>query len=536
MLLNQQDPQELLLNDFKLKAETSGNPIIKDLYSLTIQGKLKRIGKYKDQPSFDKILALGLQCAVISDNGSDNGAIISYFLKKGADPTRATSTLVNFKRATWPVFHSCSRYSDRPRDDYGDNHDESDDTDSHYDCEEECLDAAQILDDCTTTYGDDQGTEGYIPNLNGKTTALHIAALIGNVDIIKKLLRKSGENISSQMFETESSPLLIAAWLGNMKVVKALLPYEKQFPVQGRLFTPLQAASARGHLDIVKFLLRERDVNEASGGYPTALCAASRHGQIEVAKLLIEHGAKVNPQSMWVVETPLSNAIIHAQFEAIQFLLQFEATFNPALLLQTYYSIDDEALEIVLKHALKRQEAEWRYNALCIQCYFGDYDDVCNLLSEMSNLQQLDESDYKDLGDDGPLVIAIKYHHKRIVELLLITDTPCFFRGNVVLAAVESGDNDMIRLALEDPTKSHLLYGNVANGIAAFVAAIKRYNYSAAHKIWKYLHTLNGPIIDAPDDVKQLVLDRMRNAEKAYRKAETEFLECWKLQMTLPET
>ncbi|KAJ6116205.1 hypothetical protein N7523_005528 [Penicillium sp. IBT 18751x] len=470
----------------------------------------------------------------MSGNMRSNGAMISYFLKKGADPTRTTSTLVNFKRATWSVFHSCSRYSDTYSDTYSDKRDESDDIDSHYDSEEE--DTDQNIEDCTTVYGDDQGAEGHVPNLNEKATALHIAAIIGDADIVGKLLHKAGKYFRSRISETESSPLLIAAWLGNMKVVKALLPYEDQFPVKGMLFTPLQAASARGHCDIVEFLLQERDVNEASGAYPTALCAASRHGQIEVAKMLIEHGAEVNPQSVRVVETPLSNAILYAQFAAIQFLLQEGAIFSPALLLEHHESIEEEALEIVMEHALNRQEAKWRYNALCIQCRFGDYDEVCNLLSgrkEMSKLRQLDESDYKNLGHDVPLVIAIKYHHKTIVELLLETDTPIFFRGNIVLAAVKSGDNEMIRLVLADPTKSHLLFDNLEDGVAAFNTAIEMSNYSAAGEIWKYMHELDGPSIDVPDEVMQLVQTQLKNAKKGYIEAKTEYQRCRRLNKTL---
>lgn len=531
MLICQQDIRELLLDDLKLTAKTSGNPIIKNLYSLTINGNLeevkKIIEKYKDHRSFDKILDLGLQCAVMNGNKGGNRAIISYFLEKDADPTRATSTLVNFKRATWPVFHSSSRYSDT----YSHKHDESDDIDSHY-AEEE--DIEQNDDDCTTIYGDDQRAQGYVPNLNKKVTALHIAAIIGDADIVGELLCKAGKYFRSRISETESSPLLIAAWLGNLKVVEALLPYEEQFPVQGLLFTPLQAASAQGHRDIVDFLLlQKRDVNEASGVYPTALCAASRHGQIEVAKMLIEHGAEVNPQSVRVVETPLSNAILYVQFEAIRFLLQEGAIFNSALLLEDNGSIEEEALDIIMEHALNRQEAKWRYNALCIQCHFGNYDEVCNLKKEMSKLHQLDESDYKNLGHDGPLVIAIKYGHKEIVKLLLETDTPLFFRGNIVLAALKSGDNDMIRLALADPTKSHLLFDNLEDGVAACNVAIKMYNYSAAGKIWKYMHELDGPSIDVPDDVKQLVQNRLKNAKKAYIEAKTNYWRCWGLNKAL---
>ncbi|KAJ6125813.1 hypothetical protein N7471_010306 [Penicillium samsonianum] len=307
---------------------------------------------------------------------SGNEVIVSHFLKRGADPTRATSTLINFKRATWPIFHPHSKYSD--------NHYESDDCSNdefNNEAGDEYSNIDRDNDDCGTEYGDDDQIAGYIPSMNGKTTALHIAALIGNASTIKKLLRKARDDFGSQVFQTESSPLIIAAWLGNTGVVKALLPYESQFSFKGFLHTPLQAASARGHLDIVKFLLRERDVNIASGGYPTPLCAASRHGKITVAALLIKHGAEVNPQSARVLDTPLSNAMINSQFEAIRFLLRKGAMFNPALLLEKYCRINEEALVIVLQHAMEKQQAEWRYNALCIQCRFGDYDyEVTGLL------------------------------------------------------------------------------------------------------------------------------------------------------------
>ena len=532
--------RQLLLNDFRVRAEASGEGIITDLYNLTITGSFTK--EYferhdKEQPSFSKLLTLGLQCVVMSDQ-ENNKPIISYLLEQGADPTRAYGTLINFKRATWPIFHEHSKYDDthyESDDCFDDEFVDKANENSNDDADDESLNTDRDNDDCATAYGVEEA-DGYIPSLNGKTTALHIAALLGNVATINNLLREAREDFRKEMSETQSSPLIIAAWLGNMNIVEALLPYEQQFSFYGFLHTPLQAASARGHLHIVEFLLPIPNADRASGGYPTPLSAASRHGKIEVASLLIDHGANVNPQSIDVLDSPLSNAMINSQYETIRFLLQKGAMFNPSLMLKRYVSIDEEALLIVMEHAKERQEAEWCYNALCIQCRLDRHEDVRNLLSnrtEMSKLNQLDHNRYDSLGDNGPLVIAIKYHHSILVNLLLQTEIPSIFRGNVVLAAVESGNNDIISSTLADPRKSHLVCDKCENGLDAFIAAVRCEKYSTASTIWEYIKDAPYEKSDALEDVKELAQERLKSAKRVYQKARKKYTTCGRLNNAL---
>lgn len=556
MPLKPSEIQDLLLNDFRLTSERSSESnarsekskkliireIIQELYCLTIEPDLndtkdyfesscfnRKDAKDDDQPSPDQILALGLQCAVMSRDKS----MIEYLLEKGADPICADDTLINFKRATWPIFHIHSKYSD--------DHFESDSPIE--DKSEKDYDSDMENDDSASYYGDSEKIQGCLPRVNGGTTALDIAALIGDSSTVKMLLPPTKKTFEHQMPETANNPLITAAWVGNLTVLKALLRHEEHFPPDA-LGTPLHAASARGHLDIVRWLtakkyIRERDINRACGHYGTPLCAASCHGRIEVAKFLITHGARVNLGRSVVEDTALSNAVLNSQLETIQLLLDNGALFNPALLLADYVEIDEEALNVVKDHANMNEEAKWRYNALCIQCFIGDYTEVQNLLEnekEMSKLEQLNDTDYGDLGSEGPLVIAIKYGHKRLVDLLIQTVSPWILRGNVALAAVKSGNNDIILSVLAHPKKCHLACAECENSIPALRYAIDSENYGIACQVYQSIYEESEKslgIIDALVDAKELAQRKLKEVGDTYKIAENQYTGCMELNRAL---
>lgn len=538
-----------MLNDFRLRSERSARynarskesnkllirEVIQRLYCLTIEPDLNDMKDYfepccfdrkdakdQDQPTFDQLLVLGLQCAVMSRDKS----MIEYFLEKGADPICANDTLINFQRATWSIFHRHSEYND--------NHSDSDspiedisETDSHSDMKN---------DDCNSCFGDDDEIEGCLPVVNGGTTALDIAALIGELSTVKMLLPPPKKTFQHRMPNTANNPLITAAWVGNITVVKELLRHENYLPA-GHPETPLHAASARGHLDIVQYLIakphiRERDINRACGGYGTPLCAASRHGQIKVAKYLIRRGAEVK-------NTALSGAVLNSQLKTIQLLLDNGAFFDPDLLVEEYRDSNEKALDIIEGHANRNKEAKWRYNALCIKCYTGDYTGVQNLLEnrkEMSKLEQLNDTDYRDLGSNGPLVIAIRYGYTSLFDLLLGAATPSILRGNIVLAAVKSRNNHIISLVLAYPKKFHLACEECVNGVPALCSAIDGENYDIACKVYQSICEESEKSLGTIDALiyakgpAQLKLEKVKDM---YQRAKNRYTECMKLNQTL---
>lgn len=341
-----------------------------------------------------------------------------------------------------------------------------------------------------------------------------------------------------------NNPLITAAWIGNITVLKKLLRHEESF-CPDRLGTPLHAASARGHLDIVRYLIakkhiRERDINGLHSFYDTPVCAASCHGRFEVVKFLILHGAEVN-LGRAVQTTALSSAVLNVHKETIQLLLENGAFFYPALLLLDSINIDKKALSLIEDYANKSEEAKWRYNALCIKCYFGDYTGVKSLLENekaMSKLEQLDDADYEDLGSEGPLVMAIRFGYKRVLDLLLEAATPPILQGNIVLAALQSGNNDIIQSVLAHPEKCHLACQECENGVPALQYAIERGNYETAYKVYQSIYEQSEKsekslaIINTQIDVKHLA-QKLQDLEDTYTRAKNEYIGCMEFNQKL---
>lgn len=309
MPISDSEVQKLLWNDFRSENSEKATKL-RDIFSNHDLSSIEEVfGQDCEWNGLElkEMLDLGLQCAVIIN--PDGDTVTDYLLRRGANPIHVSNAVIKLKRATWPLFHP---YSDTK---YADEHDPDDESEDEQD--------DRHNGDELDIYESHDAWEGGVPQLLERTTALHIAALIGKaattqklLEATMKLLKKSTENQKDAMTDfktcisvTGNSPLVTAAWMGKIDIVKLFLPYQAHIPGSGWLRTPLHAASARGHLDIVKLLIEgksgSKKINNAAGWYGTPLCAASCHGQIEVAKFMIKNCASINPRAESELETPL---------------------------------------------------------------------------------------------------------------------------------------------------------------------------------------------------------------------------------------
>ncbi|XP_050307400.1 uncharacterized protein LOC126744096 [Anthonomus grandis grandis] len=201
----------------------------------------------------------------------------------------------------------------------------------------------------------DNGAEFNVKDENNNT-ALHMAAMEGHDDVVKKLL--SIPKIAQHINETNGNqiaPLHLAAYYGFDKTVKCLLEKNAKVDVRGlNDMTPLHCAAQSNHYNIVKILLNAKaDVNAltsfknsaiyfaAANGFERIvkllllqnpkpnidivdefnrkpLCAPTEFGFYKIVKLLLSHGAKPNGSNA------LLAAAMHGHIETVKLLLEYD--------------------------------------------------------------------------------------------------------------------------------------------------------------------------------------------------------------------
>ncbi|CAK4087938.1 unnamed protein product [Aphanomyces euteiches] len=126
------------------------------------------------------------------------------------------------------------------------------------------------------------------------------------------------DNMVDQTFLNEHSALLKAAALGHANVVRYL------FAIDGINLgeTALHFATKKGRLEIVRMLLDHDgiEVNLSNEVNESALHYASSNGYVEIARLLLERGVHINAQSK-TGYTALHNAIVRRKSNIVQALL-----------------------------------------------------------------------------------------------------------------------------------------------------------------------------------------------------------------------
>lgn len=99
--------------------------------------------------------------------------------------------------------------------------------------------------------------------LEGKETALLIAATYGDLAVLKHLIQNTPCNKNARTFQERNTALLLAAKHGYIKIVKYLIEhnYANKEEKNRHGHTALILSIKEGHVDIVKFLLLEAGVN-----------------------------------------------------------------------------------------------------------------------------------------------------------------------------------------------------------------------------------------------------------------------------------
>jgi len=151
------------------------------------------------------------------------------------------------------------------------------------------------------------------------TRALIAAVKSGKKNIVEIFI-KQGANINEQV-NSETTALVEAAKNGHLEMVKWLLDKGATNTADNKGITPLLAAANAGRIDVVKFLLERQDtnVNQAEKSGYSPLFSAAWRGHLDIVKLLLENKANIDQPALNNM-TPLGIAKLKNNSDIVKFL------------------------------------------------------------------------------------------------------------------------------------------------------------------------------------------------------------------------
>ena len=159
-------------------------------------------------------------------------------------------------------------------------------------------------------------------------TALHEAAAVGDISLVKSLISK-GAGVNAKD-EDGRTPLHQACLYGHMDVAEFLIAGGADINATDDLWgaRPLGLAAYEGHKGTVKLLLSKgTDVEHGNKWGNTALSEAAHRGNMAVARLLLASGVEVDGKNHYD-QTPLQRAVESGHEDMVELLLANGADIN----------------------------------------------------------------------------------------------------------------------------------------------------------------------------------------------------------------
>jgi ankyrin repeat protein len=197
-------------------------------------------------------------------------------------------------------------------------------------------------------------------------TPLHLACLYGHFEIAELLINQ-GADLNAwyghpSFVGDYGSPLDCACLSNHFEVVKVLIKHGAKVHDDKRVENPLHTACNSGDLEVVKYLLENGiNVNDRGDFLDYPLRWASEINNLELVKLLIDHGADVNSKSE-IHSTPLIEACTRGHLDVAEFLVAHGAEifdFNPFEPNPCDSNIcSNEGIRFLLKNSIKKMFLE----------------------------------------------------------------------------------------------------------------------------------------------------------------------------------
>jgi len=290
---------------------------------------------------------------------------------------------------------------------------------------------------------------------------VYMASQYGYVDILKVLI-KAGGNVNQATTDDGTSPLWIASQKENVDIVKLLLKAggDVNQTTTDNGCSPLYIASEKGNLAIVKALIEaDGNVNQAAtDDGRTPLLIASQKEHVAIVKLLLKAGGNVNQATtddgtspLWIASKNGNAAIVKVLIEADGNVNQARTTDGSTPLFIASEKGNVAIVKLLIKSGGDVNQAKTTTGAspLYIASEQGNVDTVKVLIEADGNVNQAHTT-----HGVSPLYIASQKENVAIVKVLIVaganvnqarsTDgcTPLYI-------ASEKGNVDLVKVLID---------------------------------------------------------------------------------------
>ena len=278
-----------------------------------------------------------------------------------------------------------------------------------------------------------------------KSTALHLASRIGQVEIVRILIRCGADPKVSDSFGY--NPLKFAAEGGFDELARLLIPYHKGDTEEenGRTNTPIHLAAMYGHTSTCTYLIEQGlKVNVLNKDIETPLHLAVRGGFRETVQTLLEAGSRVSssveadPRQSLGSKSPIQIAAQMGYVEIMSLLLDKECFTTSAMNDLIGLAAEAghwDALNLLLQKTTMQNPLDSDGNtALHIASKNGHV----NLVSKLLNSGRFDQ-DFRTRSGMAAMHLAAQEGHDRVVTT--------FVNNGVALDCMTSGGDMAIHFA-----------------------------------------------------------------------------------------
>ncbi|KAL9993498.1 putative ankyrin repeat-containing domain, PGG domain, ankyrin repeat-containing domain superfamily [Helianthus debilis subsp. tardiflorus] len=198
-----------------------------------------------------------------------------------------------------------------------------DDTSLHIAIRQEDLDVAfEIMSGCD----EQELVELLLKKNQSGETPLYVAAEYGCVDLVKEMIKYYDSEAASVKAKNGFDAFHIAAKLGNLEVLKVLMEMHSELSMtfDQSNNTPLHTASEQGHIEVVNYLLDKNScmANIARSNLKTALHSCARQGHLDVVKALSQKVPGIVARADKKGQTALHMAVKGQNVEVVNALIE----------------------------------------------------------------------------------------------------------------------------------------------------------------------------------------------------------------------